>query len=850
MATNRFMQPIQGPRNQEFFKLDYDQLATGVLAREDAYEQNAAEIDALDQDYIKGIEGMESDRAKEINANIEGMVSTIGDKYNGDLSKSGDAIRNAKKYIKKTTGFDSEGALINANLKSYQANIKAIDGYEKYSVEEKNLMKMKALADHQASTQDNHASEGNFANYNDYQANAFQNIPDIALTYAKEVAPEVLEQDLGAQGGSGSWTADGGYQFIDFKSQKLITLTSAQIAQRVMPMLSNNPEIKSYLETTSGLNTFKQNLVNAGRFDQQNALADQLQAELVALQQDTSEKGITKMQQWLSDNGMNVDIDGELGTQTAQAVTTASEELSYERNAQTEKQDFINDQLGSAANAVGKLKQRNDLHEYISRKVNSDYTASRKAQKQKSDAAKILSGITQVGNNSSDVPNLYAAAGDIKKNIESSEAIPLLNAMFPDANVQIPYAQPSTLESLEGKLIQWSSQSLPDLQKRYDCEECTQAQINGIVDYQDENKLIEQTFNDYYNYKALEESTTRQFETIDFDSAFTKGQSTFAQLVNPGGSVVKSIMYTKEMRNRVLEDILRKNGSKQDYLDALYSARQAETGNGGRKNTINMIFPDSQLVNALESEFNATKKDILEQDSEIFTTDFVSKEIAYHYTGTDAQGGGNFKNDQTTEQINIYKIETDAGETVGLKKYLAENLYELPAANNKVWATNATKYPGKARYSNVVFAYENESDFNAGNQKNGKWKTIAINQKESYDNMSNNVHETLMYGQQGQNTADDIEAVHLINFRNKTKGAKSETAKNTLQKGTSNVEFIYDKTPIRYVPETNVNADLAFTIEGLDIETGEWKTQSKDDGSTLFYEVTKAEIFLSQQEYK
>ena len=55
------------------------------------------------------------------------------DKYNGDLSKAGDAIRRAKKYIRKTTGNDSEGALINANYKAYQANVKELQELKGWS---------------------------------------------------------------------------------------------------------------------------------------------------------------------------------------------------------------------------------------------------------------------------------------------------------------------------------------------------------------------------------------------------------------------------------------------------------------------------------------------------------------------------------------------------------------------------------------------------------------------------------------------------------------------------------------------------------------------------------------------
>ena len=354
-STNRFMQPSQYYEPTQGFKLDYNQLAAGVLAREDAYDQNATQIDAMDQDYIQGITGIESDRAKEINSNISTMVNTIGDQYNGDLSKAGDAVRNAKKYIKQTTGFDSEGALINANLKAYIKNLKDIDKQKHWSEKEKIIAKNKALADHNALTTNNKASAGEFSSYSNFNLNDHANLQQIANEYMGTMEPSQIESLYGltvatGPGGVPMTDVDGNPQYYKSGSVTKTILTPTQIAQAVGPAMMNDPRVMNYLESASQLNTFTQNLQDPDRFNRTNAENQLKSQELLLLQQDTSVDGIKKLQDFLG-----VDVDGVIGTDTKAALDYAIKYYNNIVDEDTETADYYRSKIGTSANISGNL---------------------------------------------------------------------------------------------------------------------------------------------------------------------------------------------------------------------------------------------------------------------------------------------------------------------------------------------------------------------------------------------------------------------------------------------------------------------------------------------------------------
>lgn len=497
MAVNRFMKPIQGPRNQQYMELDYNQLAAGVLAREDAYDTNAAEIDILDQDYIQGITGVESDRAKEINSNIEGMVGSIGDQYNGDLSKSSDAIRRAKKYIRKTTGNDSEGALINANLKAYQANVKEIDKQENWSEEYKNLMRNKALQDHQGRTSASREESGNFSNYSDYEANAFVNVPEKALEYAKEMKPQEFQSAMNLAGIQGSVTQDGHGQYHIFSGGKSIRLTDEQIINAVTPMLTANPEVMAYENTKAELDIYRNNITNPNRYEQAMQINTEFQNELELLQEGTTtKKGIVELQQWLNDKGSNITVDGIIGEQTKTAIAGVASALSEDFNEDTEKQQIINNDLGVASNAAAGLKTRNDFYNKTMIKANADYKLAQKARQKKLDALEV-----STGNVTADpTTNKYSETQETMR-VYNEE----LKQKTSDINLNFK-TKFKTEEEVNGFVSELLNLTVEQKLEKYNVKD--QAELNKNQDYINDNNLIT-SFNSTYTSKNILENQNK-----------------------------------------------------------------------------------------------------------------------------------------------------------------------------------------------------------------------------------------------------------------------------------------------------------------------------------------------------
>lgn len=389
MKTAGYYEPTQG------FKLDYNQLAAGVLAREDAYDTNAAEIDTLDQTYFKGIDGIENERAKELNNQMEALVGTIGDKYNGDLSKAGDAIRRAKQWQRSVSKEGSEGALINANYKAYQANVKELQELKGWSKDQAEAFVNKAHSTHNVNTAKNKEDKGSFSNYQRVMPNEWQDLHKQSLDLANSMPVDKLTQMMGVNYGAGEKLPSGEYRFFNTTKGSWETRTSEEIAAKLMPVIMKDPKNAAYLDSVAGLTQWQMDQSNSNRLVEKNLEIQANRDEFSRLRENALKGGIEEkkeLQKFLGLKGK--DVDGVIGVNTNKLITKTEEQLKDDYTKEIEYEDLRKQIASNAVNPAADFYEISNEDITTTSKNNPEYTAELSAAREKVREVNTVSGFS------------------------------------------------------------------------------------------------------------------------------------------------------------------------------------------------------------------------------------------------------------------------------------------------------------------------------------------------------------------------------------------------------------------------------------------------------------------------
>ncbi len=389
MKTAEYFEPTQG------FKLDYNQLAAGVLAREDAYDTNAAEIDKLDTSYFKGISGAEDDEARRLNGQMEEIVSTLGDEYDGDLSKAGDAIRNAKKWQRSVTKEGSEGALINANYKAYQANVKELQELKGWSRDKAEAWVSKAQSDHNNTTNSSKEENGKFATYQRAMPNEWQDLHKQSLELAKSMPVDKLTQMMGVDYGAGEKLPSGEYRFFNTTKGSWETRSSEEIASKLMPVIMKDPKNAAYLDSAAGLTQWQMNQSNSNRFTEKNLEIQSNRDEFSRLRENALKGGIEEkkeLQKFLGLKGK--DVDGVIGVNTNKLITKTEGQLKDDYTKEIEYEGLRKQIASNAVNPAADFFEINNEAITTTSKNNPEYTAELSSAKEKVREVNTVSGFS------------------------------------------------------------------------------------------------------------------------------------------------------------------------------------------------------------------------------------------------------------------------------------------------------------------------------------------------------------------------------------------------------------------------------------------------------------------------
>jgi hypothetical protein len=694
-STNRFMQPSQYYEPTQGFKLDYNQLAAGVLAREDAYDQNATQIDAMDQDYIQGITGIESDKAKEINSNISTMVNTIGDQYNGDLSKAGDAVRNAKKYIKKTTGFDSEGALINANLKAYNKDIKDIDKKKDWPLKRKNQAKQDALAKHNELTGESRTTSGGFSTYINRGIENYFDIQALTMEAVKNITPETYQKAWGAKW-TGKKDADGNYEFLESGTQKTVKKTPAEILSLVPDVLQNNPQAMAYMKEDAYLGTME---IPQEYYDELKLEQDLKKEKLSEVQNMGSTK---ELQQLLIDEGYLAEgqADGNQGPITNKALLNYTGTLNKTFDQEWAQNEYMNGKVAGLGNQGVKQYAQNDVINTINYTQGIAYADGIKAAKEK-----VLNTINGFAESKTNKEYTY-------KELEEAKKSALL--LYSDSKTKfetatgISYPNDQSALAAAHKLVNTSDENLL-AQYGNLCPECSVAQLKRNPAFLQQVDAANALTSSYVNNKVVEHNGNKRQPTVvlkdtlesDFNNHITgiinRGSTTPGQSFNAKGYRKHEAEITATMAK-----VAANNGTAADFIEELIKnpvlakdmnldELPAEYGSGkgwGALETITDAFFTDNRISMLTIAYDSTVR----TNKKLIDTDYGSIEASVAFTPANVNAPGELGNTraasmkEATDNFIVTDIANNVGPIVNFqmdknKKPIAEKDRSYGAAN-------------------------------------------------------------------------------------------------------------------------------------------------------------------------
>jgi hypothetical protein len=795
-STNRFMQPSQYYEPTQGFKLDYNQLAAGVLAREDAYDQNAAQIDAMDQDYIQGITGIESDKAKEINSNISTMVNTIGDQYNGDLSKAGDAVRNAKKYIKQTTGFDSEGALINANLKAYNKDIKDIDKKKDWSLERKNQAKQDALTKHNKLTGESRTNSGNFSTYSNRGMEAYFDIQALTMEAVKNITPETYQKAWGAKW-TGKKDADGNYEFLESGTQKTIKKTPQEILSLVPDVLQNNPQAMAYMKEDAYLGTMG---IPQEYYDELELEQDLKKEKLSEVQNMGSTK---ELQQLLIDEGYLAEgqADGNQGPITNKALLNYTDTLNKTFDQEWAQNEYMNSKVAGLGNQGVKQYAQNDVINTINYTQGIAYADGIKAAKEKADAAKIAIGIAEVKaktiNGAELIENIQNLEAGVKQ--QKGAVSSLLESMgFPRHNL--------TKSIREYENMPWKERGAMF------CPTCaSEEELNGNLDYQNANKLLTS-----YKYQANQLNRLNEYivESVDFDNFDFD-----YEFDNTGVNIT---FFDDALLKKTARSYLAAGLSDEEFADKMMESKPNNEWNNVKAKSVGR----EQLLFA----FDALKRKLKEAQPDYLNTDVLAQERGMVFTGNaqlDSQGNSI---DKVITDYLSFTLLKDDGSTSSIGKIKSENDFVLDVTKPFKSVKPVNGVPRWVVYGTI------------GTGDNKEATSFGVSSEEAAEYMK----EQYMYAIKSTSNAKkekETAANFLFGLSNTNYDKNIETS-NLLKIGKS--EFTFNNAPMVIVKVSNkygTNVPDRYLLQKDGI------TQLNTDGTTAFDNLEQIETFLGFQEY-
>lgn len=695
-STNRFMQPSQYYEPTKGFKLDYNQLAAGVLAREDAYDQNATQIDAMDQDYIQGITGIESDRAKEINSNISTMVNTIGDQYNGDLSKAGDAVRNAKKYIKQTTGFDSEGALINANLKAYNKDIKDIDKKKDWSLERKNQAKQDALVKHNKLTGESRTTSGDFSTYSNRGMENYFDIQALTMEAVKNITPETYQKAWGAKW-TGRKDADGNYEFLQSGTQKTIKKTPQEILSLVPDVLQNNPQAMAYMKEDAYLGTVG---IPQEYYDKLKLEQDLKKEKLSEVQNMGSTKDL---QQLLIDEGYLAkgQDDGDQGPITDKALLAYTSTLNKTFDQEWAQNEYMNGKVAGLGNQGVKQYAQNDVINTINYTQGIAYANGIKAAKEK-----VLNTVNGFAESKTNKEYTY-------KELEEAKKAALL--IYSDSKAKfetatgISYPDDQSALAAAHKLVNTSDENLL-AQYGNLCPGCSVAQLKRNPAFLQQVDAANALTSSYVNNKVLARNGNKRKPTVELESTLEK-DFTFLMNVEMAGAQDGSLgqpfnskgykKHEAEIKATMVK-VAANNGTGEDFIaelmknpviakDMNLDELPAEHGSGwwtGITESLTDAFLTDHRINVLTMAYDRT----VGRNRKVIDTDYGSIEASVAFTPTNVNAPGELGNTraasmkETTDNYLVSDMANNVGPIANFQmdekgKPIAEKGRSYGAAN-------------------------------------------------------------------------------------------------------------------------------------------------------------------------
>lgn len=628
MAVNRFMKPITGPRGQEYFELDYNQLAAGVLAREDAYDKNAAILDVLDQDYIQGITGEESDEAKRINSAIGDKITYASEAFGGDLSKSGDYIRDTKKYIKQATGVDSEGALINSNLKAFNKNVKKLQKMKGWSKDQAEGFVAKTLNEHQTKSSLSKTGTGEFAVYQEAMPNEWQDLHKQALDLADSMPIDKWEKDFGLTP-TGKMVG-GERQFFNHTTKSYEVRTSEELARKIMPVLINDPKNAAYLDSASGLSQWQMDMndkaINADRVATSQGELEVKRAafDILKVAAQTGDKdAIKELQAYLGFPPTTPGL-GKLGPKTEQAIKNLDAQLEDDYTKENELKNIRDHIARKAVDPASEFYEVNNSSLTSSFVSNKLFEMNEAGNRKKLEAALANSGIGGVKPLAADIGEAYKTQVELTEGLKdmSPQAGKILNAS--KLGFKIDVSDPNAVKSAIAFYNSLTPEAIWDklkLEGDYDIDK-----LNANPEYQDLNYEL----TDYQNALKAKKS---------IDSYFKKNKG------NLGNGVVDSIFKKEESSPGSNREI--SSGDPGSPIDPTNMRNAIETAvySGVDRGSFLSTLPTNTIRERQELAWAGAKFDKLSSAFNKANPDFKYSDVLEElpvawFTGDKSEGGG------------------------------------------------------------------------------------------------------------------------------------------------------------------------------------------------------------------
>jgi hypothetical protein len=228
------------------FQPDFNALDS-MLANQQSLYDKGMEASELPIDAYGEID---KERASQIRLDRDKMATSVADIY---ATKGISAGNKAMKLLEKTVKNDyldpnSHVYNIQENAKNIRTQLEKIDAWETSSDMKKNMMDM-TINEWKGSVKE----DGSINTFTPEQLSEYVDPAEAAINYAKEIKPTELESITGLKGISYN-----GNEFIYYDEEGKKTISSNDVAKRILPFLKNNPKINAFLTQKITLDKYSQ----------------------------------------------------------------------------------------------------------------------------------------------------------------------------------------------------------------------------------------------------------------------------------------------------------------------------------------------------------------------------------------------------------------------------------------------------------------------------------------------------------------------------------------------------------------------------------------------------------------